>query len=121
MAKKIYALIPARLGSERLKLKNLALLHGKPLVGHAIKTARATGIFDEVILSSDGEIFREVASQYGASFHLRSSDSSSSEARTDQVVHEFAMSFPQAEIIVWVNPVCPLQTSEEVKAPVEFF
>lgn len=121
MSKQIYALIPARLGSERLKLKNLALLEGEPLVAHAIKTARETEIFDEVILSSDGEIFREVASRYGASFHLRSSDNATSDARTDHVVAEFGRSFPQAEIIVWVNPVCPLQTSEEVRAAVEFF
>ena len=30
MKKKIFAMIPARIGSQRLKLKNLSLLNGKP-------------------------------------------------------------------------------------------
>lgn len=104
-----------------MELKNLALLNGEPLVSYAIKTATSVGIFDSVVLSSDGECFGEVAARYGAAFHHRRPDSADSDARTDQVVHDFALAFPKAEIIVWVNPVCPLQSSEEVRAAVDFF
>ena len=34
---KVYAMIPARLGSTRLQMKNLALIHGKPMISYAIK------------------------------------------------------------------------------------
>jgi CMP-N-acetylneuraminic acid synthetase len=33
---KIYAMIPARIGSTRFKMKNLALLIGKPMIAYAI-------------------------------------------------------------------------------------
>jgi CMP-N-acetylneuraminic acid synthetase len=32
----IVAMVPARMGSERLKMKNLALLNGQPLISYAI-------------------------------------------------------------------------------------
>ena len=37
MKTRIIAMIPARVGSERLKMKNLALINGKPLIYYSIK------------------------------------------------------------------------------------
>ena len=34
-AQRIIAMIPARIGSTRLKMKNLALLNGKPLIAYS--------------------------------------------------------------------------------------
>ena len=45
MIKKIVAMIPARIGSERLKKKNLALLNKKPLIYYAINAAKKSKIF----------------------------------------------------------------------------
>ena len=42
----ITAMIPARMGSERLEKKNLALLDGNPLISYAIKAA--TGIVQDL-------------------------------------------------------------------------
>ena len=42
----ITAMIPARMGSERLEKKNLALLDGNPLISYAIKAA--TGIVEDL-------------------------------------------------------------------------
>ena len=55
MRKKIIAMIPARAGSQRLKLKNLAIINGKPLVYYAIKAAKKSKIFDKIVLSTDDQ------------------------------------------------------------------
>ena len=43
--KKIFAMIPARLGSQRLKKKNLAFVGGKALIEYAIISAKKVKIF----------------------------------------------------------------------------
>ena len=45
---KIYSMIPARIGSERLKFKNLSMLEGKPLIYYAIKASQNADIFDQI-------------------------------------------------------------------------
>ena len=45
---KICAMIPARAGSTRLKMKNLALIDGKPLISYVINAVKQSGIFDNI-------------------------------------------------------------------------
>ena len=51
----IYAMIPARIGSTRLKMKNLALINGKPLIYYAIQAAKDSGVFDKIVLNSENQ------------------------------------------------------------------
>ena len=64
MKKKIIAMIPARAGSQRLKLKNLAIINGKPLVYYAIKAAKKSRVFDKIVLNSDSDLFRPISKRY---------------------------------------------------------
>jgi len=48
MKTKSIAMIPARMGSQRLPKKNLALLDGVPLINRAIRKCREAGCFDEI-------------------------------------------------------------------------
>ena len=57
---KITAMIPARIGSERLKYKNLRLLAGKR-INYAIDAAKASKVFDDIFINSDEVIFDEIA------------------------------------------------------------
>ena len=61
MKKGLYAMIPARYGSERLKLKNLALLDGKPLIYYAIKSAKLSNMFEKIYINSDNLLFKTSA------------------------------------------------------------
>ena len=56
---KIIAMIPARLGSQRLKQKNLQLLNGIPLISHAINKAKNSNIFNEIWVNSESLIFKK--------------------------------------------------------------
>ncbi|BBG65037.1 N-acetylneuraminate cytidylyltransferase [Hydrogenimonas sp.] len=63
---KTIALIPARGGSKRIPGKNIKLFHGKPLIAYSIETARQTGLFDRIIVSTDDKEIAEIARDYGA-------------------------------------------------------
>lgn len=60
------ALIGARAGSERVPGKNIRRLAGHPLLAYAIATARLSGLFDRILVSTDSEEIAEVARWYGA-------------------------------------------------------
>lgn len=62
----IVALVPARAGSKRVKGKNIRILGEHPLIAYTIAAARASGIFDAVVVSTDSETIAEVARHYGA-------------------------------------------------------
>jgi len=61
------AIIPARSGSKRVPNKNIIDFMGKPLMAYTIEAALKSGVFDEVIVSTDSEEYAEVARKYGAS------------------------------------------------------
>lgn len=61
------AIIPARGGSKRIPRKNIRLFAGKPIIGYSIETAIASGLFDDVIISTDDHEVAEVAKSFGAS------------------------------------------------------
>ena len=117
---KVVAMVPARLGSERLKLKNLALLNGKPLISYAIEAAKESGVFDRVVLNSDGALFEEIAHQYDIDFYLRPEELGSSDAKSDTVIYDFMEHVP-SDIVAWVNPISPLQPPEEVRDVINYF
>lgn len=116
----ITAMIPARIGSTRLKMKNLALLNGKPLIYYAIKAAQDSNVFDRVVLNSDSEIFRKIAERYGVEFYHRPEALGGSTIKSDMVVTDFIRKNP-CNIVVWVNPIAPLLTGKKVKSIVDTF
>lgn len=60
------AVIPARGGSKRIPRKNIRLFCGKPILAYSIAAAHETGLFDEVVVSTDDEEIASVACASGA-------------------------------------------------------
>ena len=60
------AFVPARSGSERVPGKNVRPLAGHPLLAYAIETARQSGIFERIVLSTDSDEIADVGRAYGA-------------------------------------------------------
>lgn len=65
-APKAVALIPARSGSVRVPNKNVRHLAGHPLIAYTIAAARASGVFEAVVVSTDSEAYARIARHYGA-------------------------------------------------------
>ncbi len=116
----IYAMIPARIGSTRFKMKNLAMLNGKPMIAYAIVAALSSKVFDRVIVNSDSDVFRSIAEEYGAEFYLRPEHLGGSSVKSDDVVQDFINKYP-SDVVVWENPIAPLQTIEDIRNTIQYF
>jgi len=117
----IYAMIPARFGSTRLKLKNMALINSKPMISYSIDAALESNIFKKVVVNSDHSVFKDIADRHGVDFYLRPPDLASSVAKSDSVVFDFIVKYPEADIVVWVNPIAPLQNAKDIDEVVNYF
>lgn len=60
------AVIPARGGSKRIPRKNIRSFCGKPIIAYSIAAAQQTGLFDQVVVSTDDEEIASVARAFGA-------------------------------------------------------
>ncbi|MDC8830458.1 pseudaminic acid cytidylyltransferase [Alteromonas gilva] len=60
------AVIPARGGSKRIKSKNIRAFAGQPLIAYSIQAAKASGIFEDILVSTDSEEIARVAKAMGA-------------------------------------------------------
>lgn len=60
------AVIPARGGSKRIPRKNIREFAGKPMIAWSIEIAKASGLFDLIIVSTDDAEIAEVAKHWGA-------------------------------------------------------
>lgn len=60
------AIIPARGGSKRIPRKNLKPFDGVPMIVRSIRTALDSGLFEQVVVSTDDEEIAEVARVHGA-------------------------------------------------------
>ena len=117
---KIIAMIPARIGSERLKLKNLAILKGHPLISYAIKSAKESKIFSRVIVNSDSKKFQSVCKKYRCEFYLRKSNLGSSNTKSDDVVLNFIKNH-KCDILMWINPIAPLLEKSDIVKVFNYF
>jgi len=82
-------IIPARGGSKRIPRKNVKLFMGKPILAYSIEAAQISGLFDEIMVSTDDEEIAEVAKQYGAKVpFMRSAETASDYATTADVLKE---------------------------------
>jgi N-acylneuraminate cytidylyltransferase len=61
------AVIPARGGSKRIPRKNIREFAGKPIIAWPISVALESGLFDQVVVSTEDDEIAEVARRAGAS------------------------------------------------------
>ncbi|MDG1900721.1 MAG: cupin domain-containing protein [Bacteroidales bacterium] len=115
---KIIAMIPARMGSQRIKQKNIRPLNGKPLIGHIIDTAVLSGVFDEIYINSESEVFQEIANYYNINFYKRPEYLSSNEATNDEFVMDFIKNV-EGDLIIQLLSTSPFLNVDEIRSFVE--
>ena len=71
---KIVAMMPARLGSTRVKNKNLRLINKKPLIQYIIDTAIKTKLLDQIYVNSESKIFQNLSKKSEIEFYKRSEE-----------------------------------------------
>lgn len=86
---RMLAVIPARGGSKRIPHKNIKDFLGKPLIAYSIETALKSGIFTDVVVSTDDEEIAKVAKECGAQVpFMRSAELSNDFAGTGVVAYD---------------------------------
>lgn len=112
---KTIAMIPARMGSQRLKKKNLRELDGVPLITRAIRKCQEADCFSEIWVNSEDEAFRPIAEAEGVRFHHRPVELGNNEATSEQFVREF-LGKRECDYLLQVHSIAPLLTAEEVRS-----
>ena len=111
---KVIAMIPARLGSQRVKKKNLRLIDGKPLISYIVETAVEAGCFDEIYINSEAEIFGEIAAHHKIKFYLRPEVHSGHQSTNDEFGLDFINNV-DGDVLIQLLPTSPLVTAKEVR------
>jgi CMP-N-acetylneuraminic acid synthetase len=109
------AMIPARMGSQRLEKKNLREIDGVSLITHAIRKCKRADCFDEIWVNSENEVFGDIAASEGVAFHRRPTELANNQATSEQFVHEF-LSTHSCDRVFQVHSIAPLLTAEQVSA-----
>ena len=121
---KALALITARGGSKRIPRKNIKDFNGKPIIAYSIEAALGSGVFDEVMVSTDDEEIAEISRSYGAQVpFLRSEKTSNDYATTSDVINEVISEYEKRgkrfDILTCIYPTAPFITAERLRAAVE--
>ncbi|MDZ4796388.1 MAG: pseudaminic acid cytidylyltransferase [Bacteroidota bacterium] len=111
------AIIPARGGSKRIPRKNIKEFLGKPIIAYSIEAALNSGLFDEVMVSTDDEEIALLSQQLGAQVpFLRSAENANDFATTVDVLIEVIGHYENAgkkyEYGCCLYPTVPFITSK---------
>lgn len=105
------AIIPARGGSKRIPRKNIKEFCGRPIIAYSIEVAKKSGLFDEIMVSTDDHEIAEIAKKYGAKVpFIRSIENSDDNATTVSVLQEVLKRY-ESEGTVFDSVCCLYPTS----------
>lgn len=118
------AIITARGGSKRIPYKNIKEFCGKPIIEYSIQAAKESGIFDEIMVSTNDKKIAAIAVKAGANVpFLRSEVNSDDYATTSDVLLEVLEQYEkvgiQFENACCIYPTAPFVTAQKLKGAME--
>lgn len=116
-APKIYALLPARLGSTRFLEKMLADLAGKPLIVRTCEAVKNTALFDQVLVVTDHQRILDAVKTHGCEAVMSRIDHPSGSDR----IAEIAQNLPEGSIIINVQGDEPFTQKAPLEALIHAF
>ncbi|MBQ9936663.1 MAG: pseudaminic acid cytidylyltransferase [Lachnospiraceae bacterium] len=116
---KSIAIITARGGSKRIPKKNIKEFCGKPIIAYSIEAAIDSGMFDEVMVSTDSEEIASIAKQYGAKVPFMRSKKTSDDFATTadvlmEVLQEYEKNGERFSYMCCIYPTAPFVTGEKL-------
>lgn len=114
------AIITARGGSKRIPRKNVKLFCGKPIITYSIEAALQSGLFEEVMVSTEDEEIAQIARQVGARVpFMRSQESAGDYASTDDVLLEVLKAYEEQgrtfDAFCCLYPTAPFVTAQKLQ------
>lgn len=119
--KEAIAIITARGGSKRIPRKNVKEFCGKPILQYSIEAALESGIFDEVMVSTDDEEIAKIAKAAGVNVpFMRSEKTSNDYATTADVLMEVLGTYQelgqQYAYTCCIYPTAPFVTKDKLQS-----
>jgi len=108
------AIIPARGGSQRIPRKNIKPFFGKPIICYSIETARASGLFNLILVSTDDDEIEEIALAAGAVVMRRKYDDGTQ--GTQEVAQKVLEQMPDVKTACVIYATCPLLAPRDLAA-----
>jgi len=113
-------IITARGGSKRIPKKNIKFFLGKPIIAYSIETAINSGLFDEVMVSTDDSEIANISIKYGAKVpFIRSKKNSDDFSTTPDVLLEVLDSYRKIkkkfDLGCCIYPTAPLISFDNLK------
>lgn len=120
------AIIPARGGSKRIPRKNIRDFLGKPIIGYSIRAAIDSGIFSDVMVSTDDEEIAQVAISFGATVpFFRSPEMSNDIATVSDAIKEVLTKYDRNGKVFnnfcCIYPTAPFVTAPKLQEAFEIF
>ena len=111
------AIITARGGSKRIPRKNIKEFMGKPMLAYAIEAALSSGIYDEVMVSTDDAEIADIARQYGAQVPFMRSEATANDFATTydvlvEVLEQYAKKGVHFDNVCCIYPCVPFLTGD---------
>lgn len=118
------AIITARGGSKRIPRKNVKEFLGKPILLYSIEAALNSGIFEEVMVSTEDEEIAELARKAGAVVPFMRGDENANDFATTtdvllEVVEEYEKRGKHFEFGCCIYPTAPFVTAGKLKEGME--
>lgn len=111
---KIYAMIPARIGSKRLEKKNIRPFLGEPMIAYAIRACKKSKLIQKIFVSTESEEIAAVARQQGAKVIMRPYCLAEDNIPTQDVMKHFADNFQDMDILALVQANSPNVNPETI-------
>ena len=113
---KTICFIPARKGSTRLKNKNLRKINNVSLTEITINQAKKSGVFKDIILSSDSNLILDIGRKLKISCHKRNKLNSTKYSTTDSALLETIKKIKyQYDNIIILQVTSPLRNFKTIK------
>ena len=101
--------IPARGRSKRIPKKNISIISGEPALGLLISKLQNTGIFDEIIVSTDDEDISRIAIDFGSKVSIRKKEELSDDITpSEEVIRSFIMENQLTDVATPIFCIYPL-------------
>ncbi len=120
-SKSVLCTICARKGSKGVKNKNIRGLFGKPLIAHSIEQAKASNLFEHIVISTDSDEIADIAKNFGAEVFFKRPDelAGDSAAKIPVIRHALTESEryykKQFSFLVDLDATSPLRSVDDIR------
>ncbi len=118
------AIIPARGGSKRIPKKNIRLFCGKPMVAWPIDSARQSGLFERIIVSTDSEEIAQISRDCGAETPFMrpaqlSDDYTATRLVINHAIGQITKRYARPDHVCCIYPTAPFVSPSDLKKAFE--